>query len=161
MPPPLGPRRGTSFPLAIGHLAPLHLDLERFRTYVTVGSWERLGLKALLPSLRGALALPGGRAVIERVIDRAPQGPNEDARSRSKFTILAEATGPDGWRNVVVTGTDPYGLTGELLSAAALRMAEADYDASGVLAPVQAVGLELLQGELEKNGCDLATFQLQ
>ena len=159
MPPPLGPRRGTSFPLAIGHLAPLHLDLERFRTYVTVGSWERVGMRALVPALRGVLALPGGRAALERVIARAPEGPTEEARARSKFTILAEGSGRDGWRNVAVTGADPYGLTAELLSAAALRMAEDGYDASGVLAPVQAVGLELLQTELEKNGCELATFE--
>lgn len=159
MPPPLGPRRGVSFPLAIGHLAPLHLDLRRFRTYVTVGSWERVGLKALVPSLRVALSLPGGRAAIERVIARAPEGPTDEARARSKFTVLAEAAAAEGWRNVAVAGADPYGLTAELLSAAALRMAEDDYDASGVLAPVQAVGLELLRGELEKNGCDIATYQ--
>jgi short subunit dehydrogenase-like uncharacterized protein len=159
MPPPLGPRRGISFPLAIGHLAPLHLDLDRFRTYVTVGSWERLGLKALVPSLRLALAAPGGRSLIERVIARAPDGPDEEARARSKFTILGEASTVDGWRNVVVTGSDPYGLTGELLSAAALRMAEDGYDSSGVMAPVQAVGLDLLRSELEKNGCELSPYE--
>lgn len=159
MPPPLGPRRGTSFPLAIGHLAPLHLDLERFRTYVTVGSWERLGLKAVVPALRVALAVPGGRSLIERLIERAPEGPDESARSRSKFTILAEALAPEGWRNVVVTGRDVYGLTGELLAAASLRMAEDGYDSAGVKSPVQAVGLELLQAELEKHGCRLTTFQ--
>ena len=159
MPPPLGPRRGTSFPLAIGHLAPLHLDLERFRTYVTVGSWERLGLKAFVPSLRLALAAPGGRALIERVIERAPEGPDEEARARSKFTILGEAIAGDGWRNVVVTGADPYGLTGELLAAAALRMAEDGYDKSGVMSPVQAAGLDLLRSELEKNGCELVSYE--
>jgi short subunit dehydrogenase-like uncharacterized protein len=116
-------------------------------------------LKAAVPSLRLVLALPGGRSVLERIIERAPEGPDEQTRGRDKFTILAEAIGPDGWRNVVVMGADPYGLTAELLSAAALRMAEDGYDASGVLAPVQAAGLDLLRSELEKNACDLATYQ--
>jgi short subunit dehydrogenase-like uncharacterized protein len=159
MPPPLGPRRGTAFPLAIGHLAPLHLDLESFKTFVTVGAAERIGLKAFVPSLRLGLRIPGGRAVLERLIDRAPEGPNETARAHSKFTILGEALAPGGWRNVVVTGSDPYGLTGELLAAAALRMSEDGYDSSGVMSPVQAVGLDVLQSELEKQGCELATFQ--
>jgi short subunit dehydrogenase-like uncharacterized protein len=159
MPPPLGPRRGASFPLAIGHLAPLHLDFEAFRTYVTVGSWERIGLKAGVPGLRVALALPGGRALIERAVARLPEGPDEAARARSRFTILGEAVSRDGWRNVAVTGADPYGLTAELLSAAALRMAEDDYDGAGVMSPVQSVGLELLRAELERNGCEISTWQ--
>lgn len=158
MPPPLGPRRGASFPLAIGHLAPLHLDLEAFGTYATVGSWERVGLKALGPSLRLALAVPGGRSLIERAIARGPEGPTEDERTR-KFTILAEAVEGDRWRNVVVTGADVYGLTAELLAAAALRMAESGYTGKGVMSPVQATGLDFLQTELEKNGCEIATYE--
>lgn len=159
MPPPLGPRRGTAFPLAIGHLAPLHLDLRTLKTFITVGSAERFGLKAVAPSLRMALKMPGGRSFLERLIERAPEGPDEQTRARSKFTILAEALSADGWRNVVVTGADPYGLTAETLAAAALRMTESEFDKTGVMAPVQAVGLELLQSELEKHGCELATFQ--
>jgi short subunit dehydrogenase-like uncharacterized protein len=159
MPPPLGPRRGTAFPLAIGHLAPLHLDLTTFKTFVTVGPAERLGLKAFAPALRLGLGIPGGRTLLERLIDRAPEGPGEAARSTSKFTILGEALGTNAWRNVVVSGTDPYGLTSELLAAAALRMAEAGYDGAGVMSPVQAAGLDLLRNELEKQGCEFATFQ--
>ena len=159
MPPPLGPRRGTAFPLAIGHLAPLHLEVTSLKTFVTVGPAERVGLKAFAPTLRATLAVPGGRSLIERLIARAPDGPDDAARAKSKFTILAEATGPNGWRNVSVTGRDHYGLTGELLAAAALRMAEDGYDSTGVMSPVQAVGLELLQTELEKQGCELTTWQ--
>jgi short subunit dehydrogenase-like uncharacterized protein len=159
MPPPLGPRRGTAFPLAIGHLAPLHLHLATFKTYVTVGAAERVGLKALAPSLRAALRVPGGRGLLERLIDRLPDGPNEAARASGKFTILGEAIGPEGWRNVAITGSDVYGVTAELLTAAALRMAEDGYDVSGVKSPIQAVGLELLRAELEKHGCEIATWQ--
>lgn len=159
MPPPLGPRRGTAFPLAIGHLAPLHLDLRTFKTFVTVGSIERIGLKAMTPSLRVLLAAPGGRTLLDRAIDRLPSGPDDDARARGKFTILGEAVGANGWRNVAVKGSDVYGLTAELLAAASLRMAEDGYDSAGVLSPVQAVGLDLLRAELEKHGCELATFE--
>ncbi|HEY7875916.1 MAG TPA: saccharopine dehydrogenase NADP-binding domain-containing protein [Actinomycetota bacterium] len=158
MPPPLGPRRGASFPLAIGHIAPRHLDLEAFRTYATVGSWQRIGLKGLVPSLRAALAVPGGRALIERAIARLPEGPDDHERAR-KFTILGEAVAGARWRNVAITGSDVYGLTAELLAATSLRMSEDGYDVSGVVAPVQAVELELLRSELEKQGCDLTTWQ--
>jgi short subunit dehydrogenase-like uncharacterized protein len=159
MPPPLGPRRGTAFPLAIGHLAPLHLDLATFKTFVTVGPAERIGLKALAPSLRMTLRVPGGRNLLERLIERAPDGPDEATRSSSKFTILGEAMSRDGWRNVALTGTDHYGITAELLAAAALRISEDGYDTTGVRSPVGAVGLELLQSELEKHGCEFATWQ--
>ena len=159
MPPPLGPRRGIAFPLAIGHLVPLHLDLERFRMYATVGSWERLGLRALAPSLRLALAAPGGRSLVERVVGRAAEGPDEETRAGSYFTILAECLAEGRWRNVAITGPDVYGLTAELLAAAALRMAEDGYDGAGVMSPVQAVGLDLLQSELEKNGCEITTYE--
>ncbi|HEX2296153.1 MAG TPA: saccharopine dehydrogenase NADP-binding domain-containing protein [Actinomycetota bacterium] len=153
MPPPLGPQASVSFPLAICHLAPLHAKVGSFRTFSTVGTWQRIAMKAAMPALTILLASEAVRSLARKAIDRLPEGPGDDARARGKWTILAEATTADGaWRNVVLTGTDVYGLTGRTLAAAAMTMAGPGYTGKGVLAPVQAVDVDTLRRELEEFG---------
>jgi short subunit dehydrogenase-like uncharacterized protein len=154
MPPPLGPRRSVSFPLGEGRLAPLHLNLSNLQLYVTVGTAQRLGLKAL-PLLRGALAAPLGRDIVEAVAGRLAR-PTEAA---GRWTILAEAQSGDATRSVAIKGSDVYGLTAELLASAAVRMCEADFDEKGVVSPVQAVGLDRLQKVLIDNDVSIETFE--
>ena len=157
MPPPLGPRRAVSYPLAEGLLAPLHLDLNSLELYGTAGRGQALALKGL-PVLGALLRAAPVRRTVEGAIDRFVSGPEGDARGR-RWTILAEARSGDRRRNVVVTGRDPYGLTAELLAAGALHMLDDDFDASGVLAPVQAIGLDVLQKELIDHGVSIETFE--
>lgn len=157
MPPPLGPRSSVSFPTAEGHLAPLHLDLGGLRTYITAKSPQRIGMRAGLPVLRALQATPA-RGAIEKLIERAPEGPSDEIRSRQRWTILAEAQGRGTWRNVALTGTDPYGLTAELLAAGGMEMSAAGYDRSGVVAPTEALGVELARKELESFGVDIDLF---
>lgn len=146
MPEPLGPRRTTSFPLAIGHLAPLHLDLSGLKLFVTTGTVQRWGLKYGMPVLRALRSLPQGRALTESLagLIQRDEGPNEDSR-RAKWMILAEARSGDVWRNVSLQGSDVYGLTAELLAEGSLKMAQPGYDRSGVLSPVQAFDLDFLE----------------
>jgi short subunit dehydrogenase-like uncharacterized protein len=151
MPPPLGPKPGRSFPLALGVLAPRHIDARTFRTYVTAGPVEGAAMHYGVPMLRRALASPM-RSLIERGLDRLPEGPEGEDRN-GKWTILAEATSASGeWRNVTLTGADVYGLTAETLSSAALRMAEPGYEGRGVVSPVEALGLERALDELKRWG---------
>ena len=157
MPPPLGPRRAVAFPLALGHLAPLHLDLESLRLYTTTGTVEGVALRFGLPVLRTILGSPLKDA-FERVAVRGPEGPNEAAREAGKWTVLAEARSGGEWRNVTLQGNDVYGLTAELLATAAGRMATDGYDVTGVVAPVQAVGRETLLDELTKAGVSIETY---
>lgn len=160
MPPPLGPQAAVSFPLAICHLAPLHAKLSSFRTYSTAGTWQRIGMKAAMPAVTALLSNGTVRALATKAIDRLPEGPGDAARERGKWTILAEATTADGgWRNVVLTGTDVYGLTGKTLAAAAVKMARRDYAGRGVLAPVQAAGLDTLRRELEDFGVRITRYE--
>ncbi|MDQ4143426.1 MAG: saccharopine dehydrogenase NADP-binding domain-containing protein [Actinomycetota bacterium] len=156
MPPPLGPRLSSSFPLAEGHLAPLHLDLNGLRLFVTVDRGPALALKTI-PLLRAAVALPGVRGGLATIIDRTVTDP-EGERRQGLWTILAEARSKDRWRNVVLTGKDVYGITAETLSTAALRMSEPDFSESGVISPVQAVGKEKLQKELTEQGVSIQTY---
>ena len=157
MPPPLGPKAAVAFPLAEGHLAPLHLDLKGLELYVTSGTTERVAMKLFIPAT-GVLLKTPVKNLIERLARRGPDGPDEKTRADSRWTILAEARAGDHWRNVSLTGTDPYGLTAEFLSAGALRMAEPGYSESGVLSPVQAVGLDILQKELIDNSVSIETY---
>ncbi len=156
MPPPLGPRRALSFPLAVLRLAPRHLDVSSYETYVTAGGAERLGLKFAFPMVKALVSGPGSR-ITQRVVARLPEGPIGEDRN-AKWTILAEARDGDRWRNVVATGKDVYGLTAETLTAGAIAMCATDYAPTGVIAPVQAVGLDGLQQRLAELGVKFDTY---
>ncbi len=141
MPPPLGPKPAVSFPLAEGHLAPLHLDLHSLQLYVTTDPLSRSLMRVGIPMLKLASSEPV-RKLADRILDLLPEGPNDRQRARGRWTILAEARGGDRWRNVAITGRDVYGLTAEFLSAGALRMSETDFDLRGVVSPVQVMGID-------------------
>jgi short subunit dehydrogenase-like uncharacterized protein len=159
MPPPLGPKPAISFPLAVGHLVPLHLDPEALELYVTIGTAQRLGAKVGLPVLKAVHSVEGARKLIARAIEvvQPSGGPGEQQR-RKWWTVLAEARSGEDWRNVAISGRDVYGLTARLLSAAAMRMSEPDYEVSGVVAPVQAMGIDLLEKELLDNDCKVTSY---
>ena len=157
MPPPLGPRSSVSFPFAEGHLGPLHLDMNSFRLFMMSSRGRRTSMRFGLPAMRVARATPA-RKLLDRMVERAPEGPEESLRSRQKWTILGEARAQNGWRNVALTGTDPYGLTAELLATAALHMAADGYDKSGVLSPVGAVGLDVARDALTSYGANIQTW---
>jgi short subunit dehydrogenase-like uncharacterized protein len=156
MPAPLGPSRAISFPLALGHLAPLHLDAASFRLFVTTSAAQRLAIKGALPLLRMVGALPAGGAAVEQAARvGARRGPPSKVRA-ARWMVLAEARSGPCRRNVGVAGNDTHGLTARLLAASALRMAGADRP--GVLAPVQAVGLDFLTACLGEAGVAIETY---
>jgi short subunit dehydrogenase-like uncharacterized protein len=156
MPPPLGPKPAAAFPLALGHLAPRHLDLRNLQLYVTTGTVEGVAMRFAIPALKKALSSPI-RPWIDKAVARAPEGPTATQRAR-KWTILAEARQGGSWRNVALQGSDVYGLTAELLATGAGRMASDGYDVTGVVAPVQAAGRELLVDELKKADVSFETY---
>ncbi|MGI8775645.1 MAG: saccharopine dehydrogenase family protein [Actinomycetota bacterium] len=159
MPPPLGPKRALSFPLALAHLAPLHLDVDAFRTYVTSGGVPLTMARIGIPLLRAVLRSPA-RPLVDKLLDLQPEGPDDSARASGKWTILAEArTVAGAWRNVSVMGTDVYGLTAATLARSAVEMASPGYDRSGVLSPVGALGVETLRDELARNGVSIETYE--
>jgi short subunit dehydrogenase-like uncharacterized protein len=157
MPPPLGPRLSISAPLASGNIVPLHLDVSSLRVYTTTGRVQRTAMKLGLPLLRTMWRGPAVRGIVERLTRRLPEGPSGEAR-KARWTVLAEARSGSEWRNVVLIGSDVYGLTSELLATGAVTMAADGYDRSGVLAPVEAIGLETLQKELGEQGVTIEIF---
>jgi short subunit dehydrogenase-like uncharacterized protein len=158
MPSPLGPRASLAFPLAEGRIAPLHLDLSAMRTFVTVGSLEKIGMKAAAPFLP-LFGSEKVKNVLEKLVARLPEGPSDEQRRKSYWTILAEARSGSTWRNVAISGTDVYGLTAEFLSAGAMKIAQDGPQEVGVLAPVQAVGLETFEKVFAEHGVDVEVYE--
>jgi hypothetical protein len=60
---------------------------------------------------------------------------------------------------VVVTGTDVYGLTAEFLSAGALKIAREGPEEIGVVSPVQAMGIEMLEKLFPEVGINVEVFE--
>lgn len=159
MPPPLGPKSSVSFPLAEGRLAPLHLDLQSLRIFVTSGTLERFGIKYGLGPLKKVLETSWGQWAFEKAIAPLREGPDDERRHNERWTILAEASSGRTWRNVALTGSDVYGLTAEFLTTAAMKLAHDGATNVGVCAPVQAVGLETLQKELIDHGASIDIYE--
>lgn len=159
MPRPLGPRQTISFPFAEGHLAPLHLELDSLQLYATLGRALGPGARIGFPIARALLGRPQARKVVEKLTDRLPEGPTDEQRQKGYFTILAEARSGDQWRNVTIQGTDVYGLSARFLAAGALGMASDDFERTGVLAPVEAGGVDLWREELGAGGCHIEVYE--
>jgi short subunit dehydrogenase-like uncharacterized protein len=160
MPPPLGPLRAVSFPLAEGHLAPLHLGVRSLKLFVAAGTLKRLGLSLARHALRLAGAVPV-TAALDRALTVPSRGPGLGRRHDGRWTILAEATSGRRKRNVAISGSDVYGLTAELLAAGALKMAKDHPSPTGVVAPVQAGGLAMWLDELARHGVRIEVFDSQ
>jgi short subunit dehydrogenase-like uncharacterized protein len=93
----------------------------------------------LLPLIAPVMSSGVVRAAAARAVQRMPEGPDAETRARQEWMILVEVD-PDqaGRRRLVVTGSDPYGLTGEILARTAARLAAGKQKAAGVLSPAQA-----------------------
>lgn len=129
-------RAAISFPAGETLSVPRHLEVEEVRGWMVVGRHVAAVLpliSAFLPPLV-RLASP----VSERMLRGAPDGPSEEARKASRFTIRAEAAGADGTRRAVsMRGRDPYGLTAMIAVHGATRVLESAGTRSGVLAPAE------------------------
>lgn len=159
LPPPLGPRPSLSGHLAERHLAPLHLPVTTVRTHLTVGTLRRHALRAGLPALRRAASSARGRRAAEALLMRAVDRPTPGRARRARWTVVAEARASAARRNVVLSGVDVYGLTAELLALAAVELVRGNGAHPGVVAPVEAVGLDPLRAELSRQGVVVDVYE--
>jgi short subunit dehydrogenase-like uncharacterized protein len=159
MPDPMGPKLSVALPFSIGELAPMHLDLNSLELYGVVSRGQAGAMRASMPVIKQVLKAPPVQGAINMVLDRMEAGPDEAKRSRDRWSILAEARSGDTWRNVSLSGVDVYGLTAETLAAGALKLAREGNDSSGVLAPVPAIGLDVLHKELIAAGVDVQIYE--
>ena len=86
--------------------------------------------------------------LLERAVDRLPEGPSPERRAGTKTTVVAEVTGANGvtavqWARI----NDPYGVTAVITVLAAERLASGDVG-PGVVTPSQLFDPELLLAEI-------------
>ena len=117
---------------------PRHTDVRNVRSYIRAPA-----LAAKAGGL-GRLAAPFVRAA-SRV---GPSGPSEASRRKSRFTVVAEATGPGGTGRAVLEGSDVYGLTALLIVRGAEALLAGEARGTGVLAPAEAFDARTFAGRL-------------
>lgn len=107
---------------------PRHTDVQNVRSYfrapAVVAESGRVG--KLVSPLFGAVARFGS------------VGPSAEKRAKSRFTVVAEATGPGDTGRAVLTGSDVYGLTALLIVRGVQALLAGEARATGVLAPAEA-----------------------
>ena len=117
---------------------PRHTDVRNVRSYIRAPA-----LAAKAGGL-GRLAAP-----VVRLGSRfGPSGPSETSRRKSRFTVVAEATGPGGAGRAVLTGSDVYGLTALLIVCGAQALIAGEARGNGVLAPAEAFDARTFAGRL-------------
>jgi short subunit dehydrogenase-like uncharacterized protein len=133
---------------------PRHVKTQHLEVLMDAQSFVPGPLGSLTPAMApglGALLRTPARKLLDRVIDRLPEGPSEAKRRAASFTILAKATGTDGRvARGEIRGNDVYGSTA-LLSVEGISRLCAGAP-SGVLAPSQAFELDDFMGFLGTIG---------
>jgi short subunit dehydrogenase-like uncharacterized protein len=149
-PAPFGIRETISFPSGEVISVPRHTHARNVQTYISLlggAPWEGLATKAL--SLFGAalpalLSSPLGSVAKSRIASGDRSDPSD--RSRTRFSIVAEATQSFRRARVAITGSDVYGLTAVIAvrAAPALTRDEAPvpHPHAGVRAPSEVFDAE-------------------
>ena len=102
-------------------------------------------LTRILRDFGPLLAGRTGKALLSRLIDRAPEGPSESARRRAHATMVAEIEDAEGRRAAArVRIPDPYGFTAVAAVAIAGRSLAGDVK-TGYQTPSSAYGADLLR----------------
>lgn len=157
-PAPIGSQVVARYPGGEVVTAPRHIDVRTVRQRISARAFApHSALTALVPAVSGLALAPllrsPLRGAIDGVIDRLPEGPAEDARRASQFTIVAEARGTDGSvGRAIVEGSDVYGITAVMAVEIARLMAREGFDGSGALAPAQVVDPEDFLDFLGEHG---------
>jgi len=138
---------------------PRHVDTARVVARITARTFAphpRLARAVpVLTPLAGLLfGAPLLRRPLDKLIDRMPSGPPEEARRAVAFTIVVDAIPVDGApaRRGVLRGNDIYGITAVTTSHAAVLMSAPGYDRAGALAPAQAFDARAFLDALGEHG---------
>ncbi len=89
--------------------------------------------------LRSSSSEPGSAALV----------PSDASRRKSRFVVVAEATGAGGSGRAVLSGSDVYGLTALLIVRGAEALSAGEARGAGVLAPAEAFDARTLVGRLD------------
>jgi short subunit dehydrogenase-like uncharacterized protein len=141
-PDPIGRQRMVRYPAGEHVTVPRHVRTQRVRTLLTASTVVPL---PLVPRIAPLVMVPFQltmrtplRRAVAALIPRLPEGPSEESRRSSSFTVVCEARQGSRRRRGTVTGANPYGLTARTTVEGALRCAAPGYDRQGALAPSEA-----------------------
>ena len=154
-PPPLGQQVVTKFPGGEIITVPRHVSTRAVRGRMTVGSYAphpsvAAAVPYAVPMIGALMQTPLGGA-LDGLIDRLPEGPDEDARRASRFTIAVEARAAGGAvSRASVSGSDVYGLTAVIAVELARTLAEGTF--RGALAPAEVVDPRAFLDMLGEHG---------
>jgi short subunit dehydrogenase-like uncharacterized protein len=164
--PELGRRRMIRYPAGEHITVPRHLQVRTVRTMLTAETLipvgrllSRLAPPVVLTPLQLSMRTPWRRA-LSLLVSRLPDGPNEESRRKSRFTIVCEARAGTRARRGTITGPDVYSLTARLTALGALKVAAPDYDRRGALAPSQAFDPRELLRSLRDFGVEFEVVPL-
>ncbi|HKI66209.1 MAG TPA: hypothetical protein VJ989_02960 [Solirubrobacterales bacterium] len=137
---PIGEQRMLRYPAGEQITVPRHIETRRVRTLLSgmVVPPRLMPLAVASSPLLGLAMRTPLRSVAGAAIRRLPAAPNEEDRTKSRFTISCEARAGSRVRRGTLRGTDVYGLTAASLAHAATLCADPAYDRHGALAPAQA-----------------------
>jgi short subunit dehydrogenase-like uncharacterized protein len=156
-PEPLGRTPVVRYPSGEVLTVPRHTRVRRVRSFIGASTFvphDALAplLGVTMPALGAALRTPL-HGVLDRAIDRLPEGPSDDDRRASRYLVVAEARAADGGRRrTVVRGTDVYGITAVMLAHGAELMLAEGYDRAGALGPAAAYDPRAFLNHLGDHG---------
>lgn len=154
----LGVQPVARYPAGEVLTVPRHVDTPRVVARITARTFAphpRLAraVPALTP-LAGMLFGSRLQGLLDKLIDRLPAGPPEEARRNVDYTLVAEALPADGGlgRRGVLHGKDIYGITAVTTGHGAELMSAPGYDRVGGLAPAQAYDARAFLDALGAHG---------
>ena len=136
LPFPDGSHSVTLAPFGDPITLPRHIDSRTISSWVVVPPAVALGLRAtfpLVPVVGDVLSFALGG-----FIRRGKDDPEAAHNPTERWSVVAIATGPEGSRQVSLSGGDVYGLTAKILAYCAARMHAGDISKSGALGPAHA-----------------------
>ncbi len=155
-PEPVGKKLCMRFPSGEVISVPRHTSVRDIVTVMTTSSMSPVKVPGRIvpysmPIMRGMLKTPVKR-LLDKLIEKAPEGPAEDKRVASRVMIICEAVSGGKKRTVTVRAKDIYGFTAVAVVQAAELLVEQSYCASGALSAASAFDPRKFLDLLEHTG---------
>ena len=105
-PKPVGERRTLRYPAGEQITVPRHIETAKVLTLLSGMALPPPPLASLAIPMMGLAARTPLKRVADAVINRMPEGPSEESRRKSRFTVDCQAKAGTRVRRGTVTGSD-------------------------------------------------------
>ena len=155
-PPPIGRDPVSPYPAGEPITVPRHTDVRTVRAVLSARAAfpePVLPLAPYLAPLLGQTFKGPVPAMLDKAIDKLPDGPPEDQRRAAEWAIVAQGRDSEGVGvRAAVRGKDVYGLTARALVWAARQIEAGDHRGDGALGPAAAFDAEEMLEALSDFG---------